>query len=65
MQRSSKASAQSCFAISIEEADRSRQRVHLQASILEQVSNAVIVVGINGEVKDIFSEVSSLLLLRR
>jgi len=34
----------------IEEAERSRQRVRLQTSILEQVSNAVIVAGINGEV---------------
>ena len=34
----------------MEEAERSRQRVHLQTSILEQVSNAVIVAVINVEV---------------
>ena len=34
----------------IEEAERSSQRVRLQTSILEQVSNAVIAAGINGEV---------------
>ena len=50
MQRSSKAFGTELLCDLIEEAERSRQRVHLQTSILEQVSNAVIVAVINGEV---------------